>query len=57
MERVRVSYLIKNADDKNLYVLNDKSVTFNSFDEAMFFVRKIRATKGLVGNPMIETGV
>jgi hypothetical protein len=54
VEKVKVTYLLKNPDDKSLYELTDRAVTFNSFDEAMVFVKKVRTTKGLVGNPTIE---
>lgn len=54
MQKVRVSYSKKNIDDKNLYVLTDHSKTFQSFDEAIGFIKQVRATKDVLGSPLVE---
>lgn len=55
MSKVKVTYSRKNIDDRNLYVLTDHSATFKSFDEAIGFIKQVRATKDIVGNPLVET--
>jgi len=55
LSKVRVTYTVKNIDDRSLYVLIDRSQTFNSFEEAIGYIKQIRTTKGLVGNPLVES--
>lgn len=55
MDRHKVSYSIKHLDDKNCGLLIDRSVTFNSFQDALTFIKKLRASKELVGSPLMES--
>lgn len=52
MEQIRVAYNLRNSDNKN--ILEDRTVTFDNFKEAVEHVKSLRNRSDLLGIPVIE---
>ena len=56
VERYKVTYTVKQADNGGL--LTDYSKKFNTFSEAVKFIRAVRSgplSYHMVGNPLLES--